>query len=391
MNAEIIAIGSELLLGETIDTNSAYLARHLASMGIGLYRKAVVGDNEERIATMIEEALARVDLVICTGGLGPTVDDMTREAVARAVGRPLVFHASLLEQIEARFHAYGRTMSPSNRRQAFVPEGARIVENPVGTAPSFIVSDARGTVVVLPGVPSEMRYLWEHAITPYLRDERGATSVILVHTLYATGLGESVIGELIADLMEQDNPTVGISAKRGQYELRIGARAEHQAAAAALVADAEATLRERLGAAIIGQTTLEHAVVSALQARDLTIAIAEATLHAPIWRAFQTAPGGSAVVRGVQLWRDVAAAPTDGAEQASAAATSVRARYDASVGLSACVGERAADGFTVVHLACDGALGHHQWSRRIDLNTDEGWGFIATSAFDEFRRLLGEP
>src|SRR4029453_14027735 len=185
MNAEIIATGSELVLGETVDTNSAYLARQLAAIGISLFRKTTVGDNEDRIAAMVDEALGRADLVICTGGLGPTVDDKTREAVARATGRPLVFHQHLLDQIEARFRSFGRTMSASNRQQAYVPEGARIVENPRGTAPAFIVeadqnpnpstgsagAAGRGaTVVVLPGVPSEMRYLWEHAILPYLRD-----------------------------------------------------------------------------------------------------------------------------------------------------------------------------------------------------------------------------
>jgi len=128
MNAEIIAIGSELLLGATIDTNSAYLARQLAAIGVNLFRKSVVGDNEERIAATVAEALDRADLVICTGGLGPTIDDMTREAVRRALGRPLVFHQHLLDQIAARFRAFGRTMSESNRRQAYVPEGARIVE-----------------------------------------------------------------------------------------------------------------------------------------------------------------------------------------------------------------------------------------------------------------------
>src|SRR6266545_3622271 len=205
MNAEIIAIGSELLLGETVDTNSAYLARQLAAIGVGLFRKTVVGDNEERIAATIAEALDRADLVICTGGLGPTVDDVTREAVARALGRPLVFHQHLLDQIAARFRSFGRAMSESNRRQAYVPAGARVVENPRGTAPAFVVEDARGTVALL----------------PYLRDERGQTGVILVRTLHATGLGESVIGEMVADLMGQENPTLGISAKRGRYELRI--------------------------------------------------------------------------------------------------------------------------------------------------------------------------
>src|SRR5215211_790447 len=260
MNAEIIAIGSEILLGETIDTNSAYLARQLAGIGVGLFRKSVVGDNQERIAATIGEALGRAEVVICTGGLGPTVDDMTRDAVAQALGRPLVFHQHLLDQIEARFRSFGRPMSESNRRQAYVPEGARIVENPRGTAPAFIVEDSRGTVVVLPGVPSEMRYLWENVIVPYLRDERGQTGMILVRTLHAAGLSESVIGEMVADLMAQDNPTLGISAKRAQYELRIGARAASRAEAEALAAEAEATIRARLGEHLIGDEKLEQSV-----------------------------------------------------------------------------------------------------------------------------------
>ena len=142
MNAEIIATGSELVLGETVDTNSAYLARQLAAIGINVFRKTAVGDNEERIAAIVSEALDRADLIICTGGLGPTVDDVTREAVARATDRPLVFHQHLLDQIAARFRAFGRTMSESNRRQAYVPEGAQIIENPRGTAPAFIVETA---------------------------------------------------------------------------------------------------------------------------------------------------------------------------------------------------------------------------------------------------------
>ncbi|HEX5690723.1 MAG TPA: CinA family nicotinamide mononucleotide deamidase-related protein, partial [Roseiflexaceae bacterium] len=273
MNAEIIATGSELVLGETVDTNSAYLARQLAALGINLFRKTAVGDNEDRIAEVVAEALDRADLVICTGGLGPTVDDRTREAIARATGRPLEFHQHLLDQIAARFRSFGRTMSESNRQQAYVPEGARIVENPRGTAPSFIVETERGTVVVLPGVPSEMRFLWETAIAPYLRDDRGETSVILVKTLHAAGQGESVIGEMIADLMAQSNPTVGISAKRAQYELRIGAKSDSRAGAEALIAQAEATIRERLGPYLLGDEKLEQTVLRLLGERNLSLAL----------------------------------------------------------------------------------------------------------------------
>jgi competence/damage-inducible protein CinA-like protein len=252
LDAEIIAIGSELLLGETIDTNSAYLARNLAAAGVSVFRKCVVGDNLQRIAANIGESLDRADLVICTGGLGPTVDDVTREAVALATGRPLEFRQDLMEQIAARFAAFQRPMSESNRRQAFVPQGARAIENPRGTAPSFIVEEVRGTIIVLPGVPHEMRFLFENAVLPYLRDERGVSEMILVQTLHAAGLGESVIGERIADLMVQHNPTVGISAKAARYELRIGARAASKAEAEALIEQAAAVIRERLGAYLVG-------------------------------------------------------------------------------------------------------------------------------------------
>jgi competence/damage-inducible protein CinA-like protein len=392
MNAEIIAIGSELLLGETIDTNSAYLARQLAGLGIGLFRKAVVGDNEARITAMIEEALGRVDLVICTGGLGPTVDDMTRDAVAKAVGKPLVFHQHLLDQIEARFRSFGRTMSPSNRRQAYVPEGARIIENPRGTAPSFIVEDPRGTIVVLPGVPSEMRYLWETAVVPYLRDERGERTVILVKTLHAAGMGESVIGELIADLMEQENPTVGISAKRGQYELRIGARATTHEEAEALVASAAATMRERLGSVLIGEERLEQQVVRLLGERNLSLALYEGNNNAPVFRAISAVPGGRALIGGVMIHPADIPADGEGARSmALSGATSALNQWRTAIALGAQPAAAPdADGFTTVYLALAGALGAHEWMRRIDLNLDEGWEFIGTSVFDELRRLLIE-
>src|SRR6266542_3041838 len=301
MNAELIAIGSELLLGETIDTNSAYLARQLAGIGVSLFRKTVVGDNQERIAATISEALDRADLVICTGGLGPTVDDMTRDAVAQALGRPLVFHQHLLDQIEARFRSFGRAMSASNRRQAYVPAGARIVENPRGTAPSFIVEDARGTVAVLPGVPSEMRYLWENALVPYLRDERGQTGVILVRTLHAAGLSESLIGEMLADLMAHDNPTLGISAKRAQYELRIGAQADSRAAAEALADAAEATIRQRIGQYLIGSEKLDAAVARLMDERGLSLALYEGNDRGPTFRVLSAIAEGRSMLRGAMI------------------------------------------------------------------------------------------
>jgi competence/damage-inducible protein CinA-like protein len=385
MNAEIIAIGSELLLGETIDTNSAFLARNLAAIGVGLYRKTVVGDNVDRIAATISEALDRAELVICTGGLGPTVDDMTRDAVASAVGRPLVFHQHLLDQIAERFRSFGRAMPESNRRQAFVPAGARIVENPRGTAPAFIVEDARGTVVVLPGVPSEMRFLWEHAIVPYLREERGQTGIILVRTLHAVGLGESVIGERIADLMEQENPTLGISAKQAQYELRIGARAASRAEAELLVAQVETALRERLGEAIIGDEKLPDAVARLLGERGLTLALYEGTTRAPVFRML-----GAGRLRGVVL--HPLDEPADDAATASLArtgATYARDRWRTDLGLAIQpADEPAPDGFTTVCVALEDGDGFVEASRRFDLNTDDAWEFVGTLALETLRSHL---
>ncbi|MFL5804617.1 MAG: competence/damage-inducible protein A [Roseiflexaceae bacterium] len=393
MNAEIVATGSELVLGETVDTNSSYLARQLAAMGITLLRTTAVGDSEAHITAAVGQALDRAELVVCTGGLGPTPDDRTREAVASAVGRPLVFHQHLLDQIEARFRSFGRTMSESNRQQAYVPEGARIVENPRGTAPSFIVEIERGTVAVLPGVPSEMRYLWEHALVPYLRDERGATGVILVRTLHAAGQSESVIGELIADLMMQENPNVGISAKRAQYELRIVAQSDSRAGAEALAEQAAAIIRERLGQYLLGDERLEQLVARLLAERGLSLALYEGNDRAPVYRAITAMPAGRAALRGAIIHPLDRPADDAAAEMlARSGATTVLDRWRADLAL----GVQAAsapgdDGFTNVALALAHPGGMREWRRRYDLNLEDGWEFIGTLALDALRQhLLGQ-
>src|SRR4030042_1088400 len=163
-SAEIITIGTELLLGEIVDTKSRYLARWLRDAGIDLYRKTTVGDNVKRIAFAIQQALERCDIVITTGGLGPTVDDPTREAVALAAGVKSEYHSELWEQIEARFERFGRTPTENNRRQAFIPKGAIPIENPVGTAPIFFLEHQSHVIISLPGVPREMEYLLKHEV-----------------------------------------------------------------------------------------------------------------------------------------------------------------------------------------------------------------------------------
>ena len=343
----------------------------------------------------MREALSRADLVICTGGLGPTLDDVTREAVALAYGRSLEFHQELMDQIAARFAAMGREMPQSNRRQAFVPTGARVIENPRGTAPAFIVEDPLGTTIVLPGVPYEMRYLFEQAVLPYLREERGVTAVILVKTLHATGLGESAIGELIADLMLQENPTVGISAKQARYELRIGARADSRAEAEALIAEAEATIVARLGSYLIGAEPLADRVVRLLHEQGLGIALHECTSAAPTFRALSAVPGGNERIRGVLIQPTTHPVDEQAAtDLAHAGAISAAERYHAELGLAAQTASSIdPNGMTAVSVALATPAGLlQQVTRRYDLRQAEGWDFVATLALDLIRRYLsGDP
>ncbi len=209
-HAELLAIGTELLLGEIVDTNSATIARALRGIGLDLLYISQIGDNEERIARAIADGLERSQAIITTGGLGPTVDDVTREAAARATGRPLELNTELLAQIEERFARWGRRMTDNNRRQAMIPHGAIPIPNPVGTAPAFIVETERSAVISVPGVPKEMEYLLERAVLPYLRQRLSLTGVIKARVLRTAGLGEStaisiggdaIIGSTYAELM----------------------------------------------------------------------------------------------------------------------------------------------------------------------------------------------
>jgi nicotinamide-nucleotide amidase len=279
LQAEIIAVGSELLLGQIVDTNSAVIARHFAAIGIDLFYKTTVGDNLGRLTATIDQALRRSDVVVTTGGIGPTADDVTREAVAAATGRELVFSEDLMRQIEAFFATRGLRVSPSNRRQAYIPQGALAVENPVGTAPAFIVEHDGKTVITLPGVPREMEYLLVNRVVPHLRQRLRIAGEIRLRVLKAVGLGESRIGELIADFMEKGaNPTVGTLAHLGQVDIRIAAKAADGEAAERLIAPVEAEIRARLRDAVFGAdaTTLESLIAARLRETGERIALVEA-------------------------------------------------------------------------------------------------------------------
>jgi competence/damage-inducible protein CinA-like protein len=278
VEAEVVAVGSELLLGQIVDTNSAVIARHFAGIGLNLFYKTTVGDNQARVAATIRQALDRSDVVVTTGGIGPTADDITREAVAEATGRELVFSEHLMQQIEAYFAARGFRLSSSNRRQAYIPAGAIAVENPVGTAPAFIVEHQGKTVITLPGVPREMEHLLVTRAIPYLRDRYGIKGEIRLRVLKVVGLGESRIGERLVDFMEKGrNPTVGTLAHLGQVDVRIAAKGVDSADAERLIAPVESEIRARLGEAIFGADadTLESVIADRLAAADVRVAVAE--------------------------------------------------------------------------------------------------------------------
>ena len=279
-SAEIIAIGTELLLGEIQDSNTRYIAKNLRNMNIDLYRSTGVGDNVSRISDLINEALSRADIIITSGGLGPTVDDPTRQAVADAVNSELVFLPGLWEQIEARFKRYGRPPTENNRRQAYIPRIALPIENPVGTAPAFIVQLGKKCIVCLPGVPRELEYLLENAVFPYLTTHYQLTGVIKVCVLHSSGLGESMVDEQVADLEKLSNPSVGLLAHPGQTDIRITAKAQSNEEAQSMIDEMRNTIMSRIGEHIYGvdEDTLESVLLNMLQEQKKDLIIYESGL-----------------------------------------------------------------------------------------------------------------
>jgi len=289
--AEIITIGTEILLGEILDTNAQYIARELRDAGIDLYRKTTVGDNAQRIAQAIRQAMEGSQIILTTGGLGPTVDDPTREAVALAIETETEFRPELWEQIQARFQRFGRQPTQNNQRQAYIPKGAIAVENPVGTAPAFIVEKNDCAIIALPGVPREMEYLLENAIFPYLRQRYKLTGMIKARVLHTSGAGESQIDDLISDLEKLSNPTIGLAAHSGQVDVRITAKAESEAKADEMIQELEAEVRRRLGTWVYGadQETLEEVAIKAILRRGWTLAVVEAGLNGELIRRLSSA------------------------------------------------------------------------------------------------------
>ncbi len=279
MHAELVMIGTELLLGEIVDTNATKLAQLLRGIGLDLYYKTTVGDNEQRIVDVLNLALDRSDVVLTSGGLGPTVDDITRQAVATATGRKLVHSSELEAQIAARFRSFGKEMTDNNKRQAYIPEDALPLPNPVGTAPCFLSEDVkgRGCIISLPGVPRELEYMMQNSVIPVLIERTGGIKVMKVRVLCTCAIGESNIDRAIGDLMMAQNPTVGLAAHAGQTDIRLTAKADTEAEAEALIAPLEAQLRERLGVAIygVGKETVAEVTGRILAEKELKLGVVD--------------------------------------------------------------------------------------------------------------------
>ncbi|MCJ7432469.1 MAG: molybdopterin-binding protein [Anaerolineales bacterium] len=339
-SAEIITIGTEILLGEIVDTNTRHIARNLRGMGVDLYRTITIGDNEDRIASAIRESMERADIVITTGGLGPTVDDPTRDAVAKAIGVETEFREELWQQVVETIGRYGRKPSENQKRQAYVPKGALAVHNPVGTAPCFIVeyshlhegegSEVR-SVISLPGVPNEMEQILHESIIPYLQKRFDLRELIKVRVLHCAGLGEGMVDEKIADLETLSNPTVGLAAHTGIVDIRIASKAGSEAEANQKIDAIESQVRERLGSVVFGvdEDNLEEVMLDRLAKRGWTLTAIESGLDGLLARKIPH----TASLPGL-----TPAALMDALRAARAAS-----KADAALGVSVYLDERAAE------------------------------------------------
>ncbi|MBT3321410.1 MAG: competence/damage-inducible protein A [Anaerolineae bacterium] len=280
-SAEIITIGTEILLGEIVDTNTRYLARNLRDLGVDLYRTITIGDNAERIAETIRESMKRTEIIITTGGLGPTIDDPTREAISLATGMKTEFRPDLWEEVKKHVSLYGRKPTENQKRQAYVPEGAIALENPVGTAPCFIVETERNAIISLPGVPREMETVLHESVIPYLQERYSLDEIIKVRVLSTAGIGEGRLDEKIADLEKLGNPTVGLSAHTGVVDIRLAAKAKTEDEANAMLLEVETELRQRLGKFIFGtnQAQLADVALAAVESQGWKLVTLESGLE----------------------------------------------------------------------------------------------------------------
>ncbi|MCM3469654.1 competence/damage-inducible protein A [Brevibacillus borstelensis] len=301
MKAEIIAVGTELLLGQIANTNAQFLSQKLAEIGVGVYFHTVVGDNTERLMQVIKQASVRSDLIIFTGGLGPTQDDLTKETVAAHIDAGLVTDPVAMERIESFFHQRGIVMTENNRKQALVFDRGQVFPNDTGMAPGMAAEHNGRTFVLLPGPPSELYPMVDRYVMPYLIGLLPEQQVVHSHVLRFYGIGESALEEQLLDLIEsQENPTIAPYAKEFEVTLRITARAKTVAEAEKLIEPVEREIYRRLGEFIYakGETSLHEVLVEELKQNGKTIACAESCTGGKVASLVTSVPGSSTVMRG---------------------------------------------------------------------------------------------
>lgn len=300
MTAELIAVGTELLLGNVANTDAQFISEQLAAIGVDVLYHTTVGDNPKRLREVIEIARTRADLLIFTGGMGPTYDDFTKVIVCETLGVKLIRHPELIDEIRTYFETVlHKEMTPSNLQQADQPEGAHIIHNPVGTAPCCIFEKDGLTVAMLPGVPYECRYLTEHALIPYLRERTNA--VIVSHDLRCFSIGESELQDLIGDLMDDAvNPSLAPYAKPGECMLRLTAKGKSESECEELMAPLFWDVKARLGDRFYGVDVpnLESRVLELLKKRGMTFAAAESCTGGLIAKRITDLAGASSVFQG---------------------------------------------------------------------------------------------
>jgi len=410
MRCEVVAVGTELLLGQIVDTNSAWIGAQLAQAGIDSYFQTKVGDNLGRIVACIRLALERSDAVIMCGGLGPTQDDITREAIAQVMGVPLVRSPELVDKIRGIFAARGRPMAANNLRQADVPEGASVIPEMPGTAPGLICPLGDKVIYAVPGVPHEMRTMLLGTVLPDLQRRAGLAAVIKSRVLRTWGHSESGLAELLAArILELDvlgNPTLAFQASGIEgIKVRITAKAADHASAEAILAAEEALLRPLLGDCIFGcdDQTMESVVVDLLQERDLTLAVAESVSGGLAACRLSAVPGtrevfkGGVVAYASQVKFDILGVPRGPVVcdvAARAMAEGVRRLLGTDVGLATTgvAGPKEQDGQPPGTVFIGLALGDRSEAREVRLpgDPDRVRQYAVISALDLLRRRLLE-
>ena len=301
MIVEIVSTGTELLLGQIVNTNAAYLARKLNSLGFHVLYQSTVGDNRERMTQVLATALARADIVITSGGLGPTQGDITKEVSAGLLNKPLILHEPSLERIRCFFRQRNLPMPDNNVRQAMVPEGAIVVDNERGTAPGVILEEGEKTIIHLPGPPHELELMFERSIVPYLIRRFGEQGIIVSRVLRTYGIGESTLEEKIRDfILNQSNPTIALLARNGEIHVRLTAKGASAMEANELIMRLENQLRQYIDQYIFGvdEESLEIVVGRLLQEKGMTLALAESCTGGLVSSRITDVPGSSVYLTG---------------------------------------------------------------------------------------------